>query len=366
MEKLIIYGGSFDPIHNAHLRIAEAAALTLKGDVIFVPAKKMVWKDAVATDKDRLNMLKLALASEGSSAFSISLTEYNRPGKVSYSIDTVKEFKKKYKNRELYFLLGGDEVNSFPKWKEPDEIARLAKIIYADRPDIKIDQAVVKAYNMTSLNYDKSGIVSSESTRNLSYVDSPARVLDYIESHNLYYMAKISPLLREKRLLHSISVAHLSYAIASKNHLQNPGNAYIAGILHDIGKNVSPEESRLMMKDIYPEFVSYPNWCLHQFVGRIMAENDFGITNGEILDAIEYHCSGKAHMPPLGKIVYSADKIDPTRGWNSKSLIRQCLDDYYLGFLAVLKANRKFLVEEKGEFDMPLTEDCYREYLGGK
>lgn len=364
MENLVIYGGSFDPIHNGHLRTARAASMKLNADVVFVPAKKPRWKEVNASDADRLAMLRLGIGSEGTTSFYVSDIELKREGDVTYSIDTVNAFAEKYPKRHLILLIGADQVNLFEKWKEPEEIAKICEIVYVDRPGFKVSEANVKRFKMHPLGFERSGNVSSEAIRNLQSVDLPAKVISYIEEHDLYYMGKIRKYLPEKRLAHSLSVAHLSLAIANNNHLYDSYEAYVAGLLHDIGKYVEENESRKIVGEHFPLYKDYPSWCLHQFVGAYLAEKEFGITNGGILDAITYHCSGKAHMPAISKIVYSADKIEPTRGWNSKKYVKECLADYYLGFLDVLRANRKFLVEKgSSTADVELSQECFDYYL---
>lgn len=365
MEKIIIYGGSFDPIHNGHLRLARAASLRLNADVVFVPAKDPRWKKPEASALDRVNMLHLALDQDGSGAFSVDLCEMTRPGNVTYSIDTVHEFVKRYPKRQFYWLLGADEVNAFPKWKSPEEIAHLVQLVYVPRPDIEVDPEIVKKFGMIRLDYNLAGSVSSHAVRSLQSIDLPSSVLDYIEKNNLYFMAKIAGFISGKRLSHSLSVAHLALAIAQKNRLIGPEKAYAAGLLHDLGKHLEEKESRAIVKEHYPGYETYPLWCLHQFTGAYLAEKEFGITDPAILDAIEFHCTGKAHMPPLSKVIYSADKIDPTRGYDSSKMIDACLKNYYVGFLKVLKENEKFLKKEGQLESTPLSDECRDLYLGG-
>ncbi|MFA6620363.1 MAG: nicotinate (nicotinamide) nucleotide adenylyltransferase [Bacilli bacterium] len=364
MEKIIIYGGSFDPIHNGHLRLARAASLRLNADVVFVPAKDPRWKKPEASALDRVNMLHLALDHDGSGAFSVDLCEMTRDGDVTYSIDTVKAFVKRYPKRGLYWLLGADEVNRFPEWESPEEIARLVQLVYVMRPGVEIDPDVVKKYGMIRLDYDLSGSVSSSAVRSLTSIDVPASVLDYIEKNNLYYMAKIEEFISGERLAHSLSVAHLALAIAQRNKILAPEKAYVAGLLHDLGKHLSEKENREIIGAHYPDYASYPAWCLHQFTGAYLAEKEFGIDDPAILDAIEFHCTGKAHMPPLSKIIYSSDKIDPSRGYDSTKMIDACLRNYYVGFLKVLKENEKFLKKEGRLESTPLSDECRDLYLG--
>lgn len=364
MEKIVIFGGSFDPVHNGHLRLARAASMMLNAEVIFVPAKGPRWKTPEASPEDRVAMLKAALSEDGSPDFSMDLVEMERPDPISYSVDTAEYFRKKYPDRTLYWLIGADEVNKFPSWKDPVRLASLVQMVYIPRPEVPVDPAIVEQYHMIPLDYAGSGSVSSSGVRDLKSLDIPSSVLTYIEDHHLYFIKTLEEYLIGHREAHSLSVAHLAWAIAKKNSIINPDNAYVAGLLHDLGKHLSPEESHAIMAESYPQYLPYPEWCHHQFTGAYLAKKAFGITDEGILDAILYHCTGKAHMPPLTKIVYSADKIDPSRGYDSTKMIAKCLANYYVGFLYVLKENRKFL-KEQGELETtPLSEECYKLYLG--
>jgi len=364
MESLIIYGGSFDPIHNGHLRIAHAASMMLNADVVFVPAKSPRWKTPETTAQQRLDMLTLAIRKEGSPAFSIDLFEMRSQSEENYTIDLVRHMALTHKNTKLYLLIGADQVNSFDKWKDPDKICALATPLYVSRPGVELNDALLSKYKMVRLPYDGSGPVSSTKVRNLQDVDIPLVVRDYIESNNLYYIKKLGTLISHRRLLHSISVANLAVSIAAKNKVQDYRRAYIAGLLHDIGKELDKETTAKIMGERYPQYLSFPAWTHHQFVGAFLAETVFGIKDKGILDAIACHATGKAHMEPLSKILYASDKIEPTRGFDSRKLMNACFRNYYVGFMAVLRANKEYLESKGYEVDNSLTQECFDLYLG--
>lgn len=366
MERLIVFGGSFDPVHNGHIRIAQAASLALNADVVFVPARSPRWKTTEATPEDRLAMLKKAIGGRTSGAFYIDPIELERNSPEDYSIDTIRALQKKNPKRRLCLLIGADQVNEFPRWHEAKALSQEADICFVRREGFVLNDNIIREYHMSAIDYDKAGAVSSSAVRNLQSIDIPAPVLQYIEDHKLYFMKRIGTYLSKERLAHSIQVAHLSLAIAKRNQVIGADGAYIAGILHDIGKGLPEERARQIMKDNFPQYADYPAWALHQFTGNYLAKTDFGITDENILDAIEFHCTGKAHMPPLGKIIYSADKIEPTRGYDSSKLINECLKNYYVGFLAVLAENRRFMSGEGYNMEIPLANDCFSLYLGGK
>lgn len=132
--KIGIFGGSFDPPHIGHLLIAEVTRLTLGLDkVYFVPAFKPPHKagNHPATAQDRLTMAKLSV--RGNRYLKVSDIELKRRG-VSYTIDTVKAFRKQFRGSELFLILGGDSLRQFHLWKSPAGILREVTLAVYHRP----------------------------------------------------------------------------------------------------------------------------------------------------------------------------------------------------------------------------------------
>lgn len=121
-----IFGGTFDPIHNGHLLLAECCRQTCELDEVrFIPAAIPPHKrqQTITPDKKRLEMLRLALG--GDSHFTLSDVEIKRGG-ISYSAETLQEIKKESPEDELFFLMGADSLADFPTWKDPQIICNLA------------------------------------------------------------------------------------------------------------------------------------------------------------------------------------------------------------------------------------------------
>ena len=367
MANKIIFGGTFDPIHNGHLRIALEASLKLNADVIFVPSKSPRWKTPLTAVEHRLKMLKIAMRNAPAGS-QISDYELKSPDPINYSIDTVRFFKKKYPKDTLYFLIGADQVNRFAEWKDAEELSQLAKVTFVSRPKYELDKLVVETYKMLDLSYMDSGDVSSTDFREMKTLDIPSEVLRYIEKNRLYYIGKIASFINEKRLDHSIQVANLALSIAKFNRLPNPEKYYFTGLLHDLGKtpNMSGDEVDAFMKKHFPEYVNLPRFSYHQFIGAYLAEHEFGIKDKEILDAIACHCTGKDNMSTLAMVVYAADKIEPTRQFDSRWLINSCLKDWKQGFLDTLTDNKKYLLAHNKDISNELTDRCFKMYLEGK
>ena len=361
----IIFGGTFDPIHNGHLRIANFAAKKFSAKVIFVPNKSPRWKEPLTDISHRLNMLKIAL-KEATFEYEISDYEINKSDDINYSIDTVKYFKDKFPNDKLYFLIGADQVNQFDKWKDSVELSKLSTVIYSDRPNFELNKEIIQKFNLVSLGYLESGKVSSSDIRELKSLDLNEEVLRYIEDNKLYFVGRIAKYVTPKRLSHSIQVARLAYEVAKVNKLEDPERYYIAAILHDVGKTskCDAEDAVEFMKKNYPEYVDLPKFAYHQFIGEYIAKKDFNIKDEEILEAIKFHCTGNSNMKKIGMVVYASDKIEPTREFDSTWLINSCLNDWYQGFIDTLVDNKKYLLGHAKDITNKLTDACFKQYIG--
>ena len=356
--KKILFGGSFDPIHLGHTHMAACASKQLDADVIFLPTAAAIWKEESTPVEHKIKMVELAI--EGNPRFSIDLYEVQKGEKQNYSIDTVKYFVQKYPNDQFYYLIGSDQVNAFHKWKNAKELSQLAQIIYFARPGYYLDENNINEYRMLRIEGDGKEI-SSTHIRGLNALELDKRVADYIVSNNLYFVAKIRSFLSERRFNHSVSVANLAYEIAKKHNFKNPGDAYIAGLLHDISKEIPNKEE--IMVEHYKEYCDLPKFAYHQFASEYIARTEFGIEDKNILEAIEFHATGKDNMCDLAKIIYAADKIEPTRGFDSSELIQAMMNDVEKGFKTVLQANKEFLENNRKDINNRLTLKCFEYYL---
>ena len=132
--KLGIYGGSFDPVHLGHLLVAQAAIEELGLDrLFFIPAAQSPFKPEKqpAPDAVRLQLLRFALA--GRTNCEIDEQEIRRGG-VSYTIETLRDYAKRFPQAELFYLIGADNAAKLNEWREAGELAKLAEFIAVPRP----------------------------------------------------------------------------------------------------------------------------------------------------------------------------------------------------------------------------------------
>ena len=133
-DRVVLFGGTFDPVHHGHLIVARAVAEHCGyARITLVPSASPPHKDdAVAPSADRLAMLRLAVAAEG--LFDVSDIELCREG-PSYTVDTVAAFRQRLGDRaELHLLIGADMLADLPNWRRAAELVGLARIVVAVRP----------------------------------------------------------------------------------------------------------------------------------------------------------------------------------------------------------------------------------------
>ena len=143
--KLGILGGSFNPVHHGHLVIAERAAEAVGLDrVLFIPTAISPLKErrALASTPDRWTMLKLAI--RGNPLFRASDLEIRRGG-VSYTVDTLRELKRRTK-ADLHVILGADASRLLPRWKSIEAVKRLAIFVLVSRPDHRVRSKMPKQH----------------------------------------------------------------------------------------------------------------------------------------------------------------------------------------------------------------------------
>lgn len=132
-----LYGGTFNPVHNAHLLVAEQVGRTLSLDkVSFLPDMQPPHRDhkgTIAADL-RVDMLKLAVADNP--FFDIEMEEINRGG-VSYTYDTIKALKERHPDTDYYFIIGGDMVDYLPTWNKIDQLVKMVNFVGVRRKGAK-------------------------------------------------------------------------------------------------------------------------------------------------------------------------------------------------------------------------------------
>lgn len=144
MSNIGILGGSFDPLHNGHMALAQAAIDNCKiNKIIFLPARIQPFKigRVMAGREDRINMIKIAI--EGYPEFELSRKEID-DNHISYTYNTLRKFKKIYPDDQLFFIVGTDSFLSLDKWYNGIPLLREFSFIIGDRPGYREEEKIQK------------------------------------------------------------------------------------------------------------------------------------------------------------------------------------------------------------------------------
>ncbi len=144
-----VLGGTFDPVHNGHLALGEAARRELELDtVLFIPAGEP-WRKSdqqITLAEHRLAMLRIAVG--GHAAFGISDIELRRGG-ATYTADTLEALAAERLDDAFWFIVGADALADLPNWHEPQRIVKHATLAVAPRPGHELDLRALQATGVT-------------------------------------------------------------------------------------------------------------------------------------------------------------------------------------------------------------------------
>ena len=194
------FGGSFDPVHWGHIIMARAALQELPVDELtLIPTRLTGYKKRKLTaDRDRLRMLELAV--KDTPGLAVSDMELRAPEEENYTVFTLEKLKRKYPDRELFFLIGGDSLAYLDQWRNAERLFQLATFVTAVRGEVDISAAekLMEKYreafpgaHLMLLRTDPPDISSTEIRNAVRTGGSlkglvPYRVGDYIRRHGLY------------------------------------------------------------------------------------------------------------------------------------------------------------------------------------
>ena len=376
LQSMAIFGGSFDPIHLGHLHLAEIVREEFKlCEIVFMPSGKPPHKEVSAEEHHNEHRYEMLLAATHSNPhFSVSQLEYGREG-YSYTSETLELVRNTLPaGTLLYFILGADALVNMHKWKEPEKIFALCEIIAITRQGVQ-NETAFEAAEALRANYGAKIHLVGKRTYPTSSTEIRKRVetglsvkylvrdevLEYINTHKLYRkhvdLESIKKFLKEnlspKRYAHSARTALTAIHLA-KAHNADPDKAYLAGILHDIAKEMPVSEMQKYRESISYDISSFPD-IAHQFIGADLAVEMFGISDRDIISAICYHTTARPCMSALEKIIFIADKIEEGRKYPENGyLMELAKSDLDRAVLEILKITTS-IAKSKGKEIHPLS-----------
>lgn len=368
--RLGIFGGTFNPPHNGHVRLARAAMRELRLDKLLiipscVPPHKIAAK--LASGEDRLEMCRIAFG--GDPKVEVSSMELDRKGR-SYTVDTLRELKAAYPDSELFFIVGSDMLESFDSWYMWKEILSLSVLCAASReegytPDLdRFGELAdrVRPISLSPLEISSTQIRISHESQLV-----PEGVAEYIKAHALYddglneYRKILDEKLNERRRFHSECVSESAGELAAF-YGASVEKARLAGLLHDVMKNAPVSEQLEYLKNATPlEMLNKKVW--HQITGEAFLREKGIIDDEEILGAVRWHTTGRAGMSLLEKIIYVADFISADRDYKDVEVVRRLA---YISLEHAILYTSRYTVNKLATGDMllhPATVECYNDML---
>lgn len=333
MRRIGVFGGTFNPVHNAHILIAERALSELSLDFVIMmtggnpPHKK---GRPILDAKLRHIMLKKAIKGHKNLIacdYEVKRQEY------SYTVNTLNFLKGIYPDDELYFIMGGDSIDYFDQWYKPQEIAKMAKlVVYSRGANHKTDIMRIKFNaDIIELSGENIDISSTEIRNDIEVIceNVPESVAEFIDKYKLYKDLPeeevLKNILNEDRLRHSIGVSKLAGELAERYGLDKDA-AVRCGLLHDVAKCIPYFEAIVMCDELEAELDPLERHMpplVHAKLGAELVKCWFGITEGEITSAIRAHTVGSMNMSLFDKIIFVADMCEEGRTLPNIDVIRK-------------------------------------------
>ncbi len=389
MKKIGLFGGTFDPIHNGHLILADELAKRLSLDTVifmptFVPPHKI--KPDLAAAIDRVAMCRLAC--EPYEKFTVSEMEINRRG-ASFTVLTLEELQKQYPTAELYLFVGADMFLTLATWHRFADIAKMAVLCTVPRDDVTVEELQAYAWQLEELGARcciekvQTPRISSTDIRHLVAQGKsigewvPPSVETYIRQNDVYTLKKhyrdvyeqyidiIRGRLTPKRFRHSLAVAEQARYLAEK-YGADAEKAYTAGLLHDILKDTDGDSQLQILQDfdiLLDNVEKHSPKLWHARAGAVFIEHILGIRDADILSAVRYHTTGRAGMSLLETILYLADFTSADRDYPDVDVLRELTDRDLVQAMEYATAYTIEDLRALGREVHPDTMACYQEIL---
>ena len=390
-QKIALFGGAFDPIHNGHIRLALEFARRLDLDRVllvpsYVPPHKL--RSDMAGPADRLAMCRLA--AEADPCLEVSDLEIARGG-ASFTADTLDTLRGQYPGASWYLITGADMFLTLGSWWRLGDIAAETVLCAAPRDGAGMAQLRAYADDLAKVgarcvieDIPLSDVSSTEIRKRVSEgrgIENlvPESVAAYIREQGLYrtpstegeadhdaqYIEIIRGRLTPSRFEHSLAVADRAVELA-RRWGADPAKARTAGLLHDILKDAAPAAQLQIFRDfgILLDTVERQVQKLwHAKAGAVFIERILGVADPEILSAVRYHTTGHAGMDILETVIYLADFTSSDRDYPDVDVLRRLSDeDLDQAMAYALSYTIRDLVQKKRAVH-PDTLACYNEVI---
>lgn len=338
MKKVILFGGSFNPPHLGHLKLALNSLKFLNAhELWFIPTLKSPLKDIeLAGYEHRCSMIELLIKPYRKLKLSRVESELDV---ISYTYNTVSKLINLNDDIEFIWLMGSDQAQKFNQWYKYDELLTMIKFaVYRRSPEDIIDSRFIE------IKTDEIFENASQKIREGEVHLTDSKIVQYMMENELYVEEIASSLMSSKRFEHTKSVCELALSLAS-HHDVNLHQVYLAALFHDCAKEWSSLKSKAWLSFVYPAYLDNHQAMWHQKCGAAYAKRVLKIRDQRILNAIAHHIEG--FNDDVAKIVYIADKCERTRSYDSSEYINLAMMNIDKAYNEVRNAQVKWLEKER-------------------
>jgi nicotinate-nucleotide adenylyltransferase len=372
-----IFGGAFDPFHEEHKRIIGAAKTMLSLDsLIVLPSYYPPHKNSPLSKFES----RLAMVTAGCEDFdyvTVDCIEYARGG-VNPTHEVLPLLKEKYGvDNEYYFIIGGDSVKNFHTWIEPQKIADMCTLVAVEREGVDNFFASVERLKATFSarviilplvgKEVSSSVIRAAVALGIAPPHVSQSVLDIILKDKLYtefsgIIEKLKGDVTPDLFNHMRGTVMCGMKLNAQLNLDYK-KVFIACLLHDCAKQ-KPQSICVdaALPSASAEIGIIPPKIVHQYTGAKVAEEEYGVHDADVLNAIRYHTTGKGNMTSLEKLVYTADVLEEERDYEGVDELRKIADkNFQTGFVECVKSSVRKLQKE-GNPIFYLTLECLDYY----
>ena len=325
MKKVILFGGSFDPIHYGHLNMAKQALLQEGAfELWFIPTAISPFKNQSSDFNKRCRMIEMMISDQDK--MKVCRIESTLP-QPSYTFNTVLELKKQHPNIHFQWLIGDDQLEKLHLWYEFEQLNQEVEFIVYSRDEVKHDYSSVIGEVME---------VSSTAIRQGTQFKTKPSILRYMMQEGLYLDIMTQHRLSQFRYEHTLRVTELALEIGAYHNMDTK-QIRLAAMMHDYCKEDYSDIS-FVRKDVHKALY-------HGYAAASTLSKYYYVKDRDLLRSIKGHVVG-ASTSKLGMLLYIADKCERGRKYNTEVWIAQAKKDLQKTFKKLKEFTQEYRKED--------------------
>ncbi len=326
MKKIVLLGGSFNPVHYGHINMLKKAIKQLNADQgWFLVANQAPLKTEYSVSfNQRCKWIKYII--KGFKKLKVCEIEKQLPV-PNYTYNTIKALKHKYPNYKFIFLIGSDQAKNINNWYNIESLYNLVDFVVYSR-----DQEIVSGFDYILGN--DMNISSSEIRCGLKFLTHPKILSEIIEYG--YYASERLANVSIKRKEHIFSVANFILSLSPHNY-----DYILRKKLYGLAISHDQYKEDMSLDDLSDFEKKSPLYLHHAFKIRNVAAKKYYVKNKKFLNSLAYHVCGNS-LNQMAMLLFVADKLEPLRQYDTARLLYLVKNNLYYGFIKTREESLKY------------------------